>query len=179
MLGSFRRVLTFQPCPQPQQNMSVQTLKIIPKLPSFFIDDYIEGQIEMTASMQVLINDINLVLNCGQSWVTFSKELNTNINEKRTEAILTMNLDVKRKLNINSNLVALKAGKYNFGFKFKIPNEINPSFEYPLEVEKSSPTTELYFTSIDELKEYSFEEMEEFIKKLDFSNYSIVYRKGK
>jgi hypothetical protein len=38
---------------------------------------------------------------------------------------------------------------------------------------------ELYFTSIDELKEYSFEEMEEFIKKLDFSNYSIVYRKGK
>ena len=38
---------------------------------------------------------------------------------------------------------------------------------------------ELYFASIDELKEYSFEEMEEFIKRLDFSNYSIVYRKGK
>ena len=126
-----RRVLTYQPPGRAQQSNTLQSLKIIPKSSSFFVDDYIEGQVEMTTTMQVIINDINLVLNCGQSWVTFSKELNTNINEKKTEAIVTTNLDVKRKLNINSNLVALKPGKFNFGFKFKIPNEINPSFEYP------------------------------------------------
>ena len=131
MLGSLRRILTYNPQGRSQQGMTVQSLKIIPKSPSFFVDDYIEGQVEMTTTMQVIINDINLVLNCGQSWVTFSKELNTNINEKKTEAIVTTNMDVKRKLNINSNLVALQAGKYNFGFKFKILNEINPSFEFP------------------------------------------------
>ena len=38
---------------------------------------------------------------------------------------------------------------------------------------------ELKFASIDDLKEYSFEEMEEFLNRLDFSNYSVVYRKDK
>jgi len=38
---------------------------------------------------------------------------------------------------------------------------------------------ELKFPSIDDLNGYSFKEMEEFINRLDFSNYSIVYRKGK
>ena len=42
-----------------------------------------------------------------------------------------MNLDVKRKLHITTNLVALKPGKFNFGFKFKAPNTIAPSFEFP------------------------------------------------
>ncbi len=38
---------------------------------------------------------------------------------------------------------------------------------------------ELKFASIDDLKDYSFEEMEDFLNKLDFSNYSVVYRKDK
>lgn len=128
MNPNYQRALTYQ---QPRQSSSLQTLKIIPKKSAFFTDDFIEGNVELTTSVQVILNDINLVLNSNQNWVTFSKEINANITEKNNDAIATVNLDVKRKLNINTNLVALKPGKFNFGFKFKIPKIVEPSFEYP------------------------------------------------
>ena len=115
MNQNYQRALTYQ---QPRQSSSLQTLKIIPKKSAFFTDDFIEGNVELTTSVQVILNDINLVLNSNQNWVTFSKETNANIMEKNNDAIATVNLDVKRKLNINTNLVALKPGKFNFGFKF-------------------------------------------------------------
>ena len=132
---SYRRVLTYQQPASRPVAQSNQTLKIILSKPSFFIDEFIEGQVELTSSVQIIINDINLVLNSIESWETFSKELNCNVSEKNNEAIVSVNLDVKRKLNIDSNLIALKAGKFNFGFKFQIPKPVAPSFEFPSAIE--------------------------------------------
>ena len=134
-MSMYRRVLTYQQPVSRPVAQSNQTLKIILSKPSFFIDDFIEGQVELTSSVQIIINDINIVLNSVESWQTFSKELNYNISEKTNEAIVSVNLDVKRKLNIDSNLVALKAGKFNFGFKFQIPKPVAPSFEFPSAIE--------------------------------------------
>ena len=132
----FQRVLSFQPqIPKPmvQPNVIQQmpTLKIVPKSSAFFSDDFIEGHVELSSSVQIILNDINLVLNSMEFWSTFSKEMNTNISEKSDAALVTVNLDVKRKLNINTNLVALKPGKFNFGFKFKLPKIPEASFEFP------------------------------------------------
>ena len=128
----YQRVLTYQqPMPQNNPMPTLQTLKIIPKASAFFADDFIEGQVELSSSVQIIINDINLVLNSMEFWSTFSKEMNTNINEKNDTSLVSVNLDVKRKLNINSNLVALKPGKFNFGFKFKVPKIPEASFEFP------------------------------------------------
>ena len=132
---SYRRVLTYQQPASRPVAQSNQTLKIILSKPSFFIDEFIEGQVELTSSVQIIINDINIVLNSIESWETFSKELNCNVSEKNNEAIVSVNLDVKRKLNIDSNLIALKAGKFNFGFKFQIPKPVAPSFEFPSAIE--------------------------------------------
>ena len=132
---SYRRILTYQQPASRPVAQSNQTLKIILSKPSFFIDEFIEGQVELTSSVQIIINDINLVLNSIESWETFSKELNCNVSEKNNEAIVSVNLDVKRKLNIDSNLIALKAGKFNFGFKFQIPKPVAPSFEFPSAIE--------------------------------------------
>ena len=132
LLNMFQRVLTYQqPIPQNTVMQTLQTLKIIPKASAFFADDFIEGQVELTSSVQIIINDINLVLNSMEYWTTFSKEMNTNINEKNDTALVSVNLDVKRKLNINTNLVALKPGTFNFGFKFKVPKIPEASFEFP------------------------------------------------
>ncbi|MBQ7241146.1 MAG: hypothetical protein IJS56_06890 [Bacilli bacterium] len=38
---------------------------------------------------------------------------------------------------------------------------------------------ELKFLTIEDLDDISFKEMEEFIKKLDFTHYSVVYQKDK
>ena len=132
---SYRRILTYQQPASRPVAQSNQTLKIILSKPSFFIDEFIEGQVELTSSVQIIINDINIVLNSIESWETFSKELNCNVSEKNNEAIVSVNLDVKRKLNIDSNLIALKAGKFNFGFKFQIPKPVAPSFEFPSAIE--------------------------------------------
>ena len=52
-------------------------------------------------------------------------------NGKNNQNLFSVNLDVRNKLNINTNLVALKEGKFEFGFKFKIPVKVGPSFEFP------------------------------------------------
>ena len=120
-----------QPGQQNNALQSLQTLKIIPKSATFFCDDYIEGEVELNTSVRVLINDINLVLSTMEYWTTFSQEMNTNIMEKNNQALATLNLDIKKKLKINTKTVYLKEGKYNFGFKFKIPIKVGPSFEFP------------------------------------------------
>ena len=120
-----------QPVVQNNVVQPLHTLKIIPKSSSFFTDDFIEGQVELTTPVQIIINDINLVLSTMEYWSTYSKEMNTNIMEKNNQNLFSVNLDVRNKLNINTNLVALKEGKFEFGFKFKIPVKVGPSFEFP------------------------------------------------
>ena len=115
----------------------MQTLKIIPKYSSFYVDDFFEGQIELYSPVQIIINDINIILNISECWFTFSKELKRNISEIKGKPILFHNLNVKEKLNINTNLVALKPGKFTFDFKFKSPFILEPSFEFPGKIDKA------------------------------------------
>ena len=106
-------------------------LRIIPKQLSFYADDFIEGQVELYSPFQIILNDINIVLNISECWFTFSKELKKRISEMKNKPILVQNLNVNAKLNINSNLIALKPGKFTFDFKFKSPYILEPSFEFP------------------------------------------------
>ena len=48
-----------------------------------------------------------------------SKDSNGNLSKDKTQSLITQDLYVKSKLNINTNLVAIKAGKFIFDFKFK------------------------------------------------------------
>ena len=140
--------------------MKMQTLKILPKQSSFFVDDFIEGKIELSTSVQIIINDINVILNSNESWTTFSKELNSNISENKTTPIITQNLDVKAKLHINTNLVAIKAGKIVFDFKIKAPKPLEPSFEFP---GKSDKAYLRYFLSSNIISPYTVGKANTFI----------------
>ena len=131
----------------------MQTLKILPKQSSFFVDDVIEGQIELSTPVQIIINDINIILNSNESWTTFSKELNINISETKTTPIITQNLDVKAKLHINTNLVAIEAGKMVFDFKIKAPKPLEPSFEFP---GKAGKAYLRYFLSSSIISPYTY-----------------------
>ena len=94
-----------------------------------FIDDNIEGKAELSNSVQIIINGINISLNITEYWSTNSKDSNGNLSEDITQALITKDLDVKSKLNINTNLVAIKAGKFIFDFKWKQNKILEPSFE--------------------------------------------------
>ena len=123
--------IVINPQPQQPQNIGLKGFRIIPKCYSLFIDDYIEGEVELTLSLQVAINDITLAFNSTQRWSAFFEEFNQSLCENKTDTIVPINLNFKSQLKTDSELAVLKPGKYTFGFKFKIPNDINPSFEYP------------------------------------------------
>ena len=59
----YHRNLTYQqPIPQANVIPQLQTLKIIPKNTWFYTDDFIEGNVELTTSVQVIINDISYII---------------------------------------------------------------------------------------------------------------------
>ena len=45
--------------------------------------------------------------------------------------LLTIKIGIQKILKINSDLINLNPGAFNFPFKFKLPDYLQPSFEYP------------------------------------------------
>ena len=109
----------------------METLKIIPKQSTFYIDDFIEGQVELFTPAQLILSDITVTLNLAEKWITYSKEIKLNIVEGKTTPLIMQNLNVKEQLNIYTNLAVVKPGTYLFPFKFKSPQLLAPSFEFP------------------------------------------------
>ena len=121
MLG---RALTYQPQQQ------APFLSIILNKPTFFVDEYITGNVELNAANQIVLNDIYLTFNLSENWKSRNEE-NVDIGDVNNECLLGMYLDIKRKLNINTSLVNLSPGKFTFPFYFKIPKPVMACFEYP------------------------------------------------
>ena len=97
--------------------------------PSFFPDEFIEGTVELNVTTQIVLNEITLSLFQLENWIELAS---VPISETHREQLLIMNLDIKRTLNINTDLVNLSPGRFIFPFKFQLPNKnINPCFEFP------------------------------------------------
>ena len=105
-------------------------LNIILNKPSYFVDEYIDGRVELNSSVQVVLNDILLSFNLLENWISKGNE-NNDIGDSNTTCILQMYLEIKKQLKINSNLVSLSPGKFTFPFLFKIPKAVVCCFEYP------------------------------------------------
>ncbi len=91
----------------------------------------------------------------------FTKRVVEQMNKKTMPSKLKQ--DIYRKKKYMKELVDLDSSSYlavDFALNYLFNNDLK-------------------FASIDDLKDYSFEEMEEFINRLDFNHYSIVYRKDK
>jgi hypothetical protein len=123
------RALTVQNTPQ--------SLSITLDRASFFVDEYIQGKVELNSSTQLVINDISISFQILENWLSKGDDGHA-ISDMYNECLLTMNLDIKRKLNINANLISLNPGKYIFPFYFKIPKVVQACFEYPTTESKAS-----------------------------------------
>ena len=124
------RVFTYQQGPQ-------VFLTIIQNKPSYFIDEYIDGKVEISSQSQIILNDIFLSCNLLENWTSKSSDKN-DIGETYNETLISMYLDIKKKLKINTNLVSLSPGKFIFPFYFKIPKNVAPCFEYQTNETKAS-----------------------------------------
>ena len=113
-----------------QQNMnkpiSISTTKL-----DYFKDDYVEGTIILQNQLPIVLSDINLNLYLCESW-TYTESSSQSYGELNTQPLLCVKVGINKILNIDTELINLSAGMFNFPFKFKLPNYLQPCFEFPL-----------------------------------------------
>ena len=105
------------------------SLSIIMNKPFYFTDEYLDGKVELSTSAQIILTDIYLSFTLSENWT--SRKQDKNIAETFSENLISIYLDIKRILNINTNLISLSPGKFSFPFYFKLPKKVSPCFEFP------------------------------------------------
>ena len=100
---------------------------------SYFPDELITGYVQLSSSTQIIINEITLSIYLLENWIEFTSVPTGESNKK---ILLSINLDIKKKLNIHTNLVSLIPGIFKFPFEFKLPVMVNPCFEFPAQEKK-------------------------------------------
>ena len=103
-------------------------LSIIFNKPSYFIDEEISGHVELNNTIQLVLSEITLSLYLLENWLKLSS---VPIGETNRQLILTYNLNVRQVLHISTDLMNLSPGRFVFYFRFKLPQNINPCFEFP------------------------------------------------
>ena len=114
---------------QPTGVQAPQFLTIRMNKPAYFINEYIDGKIEVNSAVPIVIEDITLSLTLLENWSNTSSEKG-QIGDIYNEPLVKMNLEIKKQLNINTKLVSLAAGKFTFPFYFKLPKGVPACFEY-------------------------------------------------
>ena len=100
---------------------------------SYFPDELITGYVQLSSSTQIIINEITLSIYLLENWIELTSVPTGDSNKK---LLLSINLDIKKKLNIHTNLVSLIPGIFKFPFEFKLPVMVNPCFEFPAQEKK-------------------------------------------
>ena len=113
-----------------QQNMN-KPITITTTKVDYFKDDYVEGNIILQNQLPIVLSDINLNLYLCESW-TYIESSSQSYGELNTQPLLCVKVGIKKILNIDTELINLSAGMFNFPFKFKLPNYLQPCFEFPL-----------------------------------------------
>ena len=114
-----------------QQSSSPKQISIILNKVDYFKGDYVEGSIILNCMGSVVLNDIYLNLLLMENW--HCQENNQPQSELNNPILLTVRIGIQKILKLNSNLINLNPGTFNFPFKFKLPDYLQPSFEYPKE----------------------------------------------
>ena len=119
------RVATYNPVKSSPKILSVKLNKS-----SFFLDEEVEGIVELTITSPTVLSDINISLFIIENWIEkISKDADRGDYIK--QCLLSLNLNLPYLLNINSSLINFQNGLHKFPFKLKLPNNLSPSFEYP------------------------------------------------
>jgi hypothetical protein len=105
-------------------------LKIAINKDFYYESQVIEGDIFLDSRQNIIITDIALTLKQMECWLY--KESDNNVfSEINNNVIHEQNANIKQILGSSSQNVALSSGSYRFPFKFYIPKNLQPSFEYP------------------------------------------------
>ena len=119
----------------PQQSFS-KLLSIRLRRYDYYPGEVVEGNIILQNPQQMILHDIFLNLSIVQNWSIQEDPPNAELNE---QLLLSIAVGVAKVLKISttSSLISLNPGLFNFPFKFQLPNNLEPSFEFPLNNKRS------------------------------------------
>jgi hypothetical protein len=110
--------------PQAPHPISIKLKKF-----DFYKGEYVEGAVVINNTSPMIISEIYLNLYLVEQWN--SQDGTTQMAEFINPKLVSVKVGVAKILKIDSNLINLNVGLFNFPFKFKLPDNIQPSFEYP------------------------------------------------
>ena len=112
--------------PDLKQNLQI---KLFFEKKFFYIGDPIEGKLILISERPSIIEKITFEISCIQSW-----KYNSKSPFVFKEKIETIELDLSHASSLNpiQGCYVMPGGENIIPFKFKISNNINPCFEYPL-----------------------------------------------
>ena len=93
----------------------------------YLYGETIEGNIIFDNTKNIKLNDYSINFYKKESWFV-QETAEVKYGEKNNQLLYKFNIDIKQYLNNNEILVP---GKYVFPFKIKLPEDLEPSFEYP------------------------------------------------
>lgn len=114
-----------------QQIQVVQLLKIVLDKEMIFKDQDLRGSIWIHPQQQIIIQDVILKIKMEENWTI--KESDEKLTTERNDLFLVeKKMQLAAMLGIDAPMLSLQPGEYKFPFAFKLPDFIQPSFEYPL-----------------------------------------------
>ena len=94
----------------------------------YFPGEFVEGNIILHPTTPLVLSDIYLSVIINESW---NVQTDIAVAESNEKVVATHRVGAANILRINSALINLNPGQYNFPFKFKLQENFPPCFEYP------------------------------------------------
>ena len=111
------------------QNVSmIKPISVRLKKFDYFKGEFVEGFVVLQNTNSLVLNDIYLNLFLTENWRVNG---DPPVAELNNPLLLSVCVGIGKILKINSQLINLNPGVFNFPFKFKLPDYIQPCFEYP------------------------------------------------
>ena len=100
----------------------------------YFPGEFVEGNIILHPTTPLVLSDIYLSVIINESW---NVQTDIAVAESNEKVVATHRVGAANILRINSALINLNPGQYNFPFKFKLQENFPPCFEYPKNGQRS------------------------------------------
>jgi len=112
-------------------NMNQQKFYLLLDKNSYYPGETIKGTVHLNPDKPVFIEDIEISFNLFENWYV-TTDTKTQFNN---QTIVSFNIGIKKILGDKGNDKNIYLGNLNFTFPFtyKLPEYLNPSFEYPTE----------------------------------------------
>ena len=104
---------------------------------SYYEGQTVEGTIILEPKQNLVMNDILIKFKQSEYFVYVVDENNT-ISDINSQMFFEKRINAGEYMNMGSNMISLTPGSYKFPFKFTLPRDIPPSFEYPFRNRRAS-----------------------------------------